>query len=56
MTRIDTHWRYHDLPVVRIENDKLCVDLLPEVGAKIYNLVHKESDRNLLCLDFLPAR
>jgi hypothetical protein len=48
MVTIDTHWQYHGLQVVRIENDLLCVDVLPELGAKIYNFVHKPSGRNLL--------
>jgi hypothetical protein len=34
--------------VVRIENEYIAVDVFPEVGAKIYNFVHKASDRNLL--------
>ncbi len=48
MTHIDTHWQYNGLRVVRLENEHLCVDILPELGAKIYNLVHKPSGRNLL--------
>jgi hypothetical protein len=31
-----------------MENDWLCLDVLPELGAKIYNFVHKPSGRNLL--------
>ncbi|MHB0855999.1 MAG: aldose epimerase family protein [Anaerolineae bacterium] len=48
MAHIDTHWRYHDLQVVRLESRTLCIDVLPEIGAKIYNLVHKPTDRNHL--------
>ena len=47
-TRIDIHWQYRGLQVVRLENDLICVDVLPELGAKIWNLVHKPSGRNLL--------
>ncbi|HKV58661.1 MAG TPA: hypothetical protein VJO32_10275 [Ktedonobacteraceae bacterium] len=45
---IETQWRYHDLRVVRLENELLRLDILPELGAKIYNLIHKPADRNLL--------
>jgi len=48
MTSIDTHWQYHGLQLIRIENDWLSLDVLPELGAKIYNLIHKPSGRNLL--------
>ena len=47
-TRLDTQWQYRGLQVVRLENDLLCVDVLPELGAKIWNLVHKPSGTNLL--------
>jgi len=47
-TRIDSDWQYRGLQVVRLENDLLCVDVLPELGAKIWNFVHKPSGRNLL--------
>jgi hypothetical protein len=36
------------LEVVRLENELICLDVLPEVGAKIYNFIHKPSGRNLL--------
>lgn len=45
---VDTHWSYCGLQVVRIENDYLQIDILPELGAKIWNLVHRPSGRNLL--------
>jgi hypothetical protein len=48
MLRLDTDWQYHGLQVLRLENDVLCIDILPELGAKIYNFVHKPSGRNLL--------
>ncbi|HEX9014305.1 MAG TPA: DUF5107 domain-containing protein, partial [Anaerolineaceae bacterium] len=44
----DPHWRYCDLRLLRLENDWLALDILPELGAKIYSLVHKPSGRNLL--------
>ena len=45
---VDTDWQYRGLQVVRIENEHIRVDVFPEVGAKIYNFVHKDSNRNLL--------
>jgi hypothetical protein len=48
MLDIDTNWQYCGLRVVRIENDWLSIDVLPELGAKIYHFVHKKSGRDLL--------
>ncbi|MHB1293983.1 MAG: aldose epimerase family protein [Anaerolineae bacterium] len=48
MAHIDTNWRFHNLQVVRLESRTLCIDVLPEIGAKIYNLIHKPTDRNHL--------
>jgi hypothetical protein len=48
MIRVDTQWHYHGLQVVRLENKLICVDVLPELGAKIYNFIHRPSNRNLL--------
>ena len=48
MLKLDTDWQYHGLQVVHLENDLLCIDILPEAGAKIYNFVHKPSGHNLL--------
>jgi hypothetical protein len=45
---VDTDWQYRGLQVVRIENEHIRVDVIPEVGAKIYSFVHKASGRNLL--------
>jgi len=45
---VDTNWQYRGLQVVRIENEEIRVDVFPEVGAKIYNFIHKASNRNLL--------
>jgi hypothetical protein len=47
-TRLDLDWKYRDLQVVRLENDQVCVDVLPELGGKIWNLVHRPSGKNLL--------
>jgi hypothetical protein len=47
-TRVDTDWKYCGLQVVRLENEVICLDVLPELGAKVWNLIHKPADRNLL--------
>jgi hypothetical protein len=46
--QIDPHWRYHDLRAIVLENARLRLTLLPEVGAKIYDFICKRSDRNFL--------
>lgn len=46
--RIDPHWRYHDLRAVVLENGRLRVTVLPELGAKIYDFVLMPADRNFL--------
>src|SRR5512136_2394391 len=48
LTLVDVHWQYLGLQVVRLENELISIDVLPELGAKIYNFVHLSSDRNLL--------
>jgi hypothetical protein len=48
LTLVDVHWQYLGLQVVRLENELISIDVLPELGAKIYNFVHLPSDRNLL--------
>lgn len=47
-TRLDLNWKYRDLQVVRLENEWICIDVLPELGAKVWNLIHKPTGRNLL--------
>jgi len=58
MASIDTNWQYCGLRVVRMENERICVDILPEAGAKIFNFIHKQSSRNLLWHNphILPSR
>jgi hypothetical protein len=48
MAEVDINWQYCGLQVVRLQNELVCLDVLPEVGAKLYNFVHKPSGRNLL--------
>jgi hypothetical protein len=45
---IDLNWRYRDLQVIRLENEFITIDVLPELGAKIFNFIHRMSNRNLL--------
>jgi hypothetical protein len=45
---INRNWRYRDLQVIRLENEFITIDVLPELGAKIYNFVNRTSNRNLL--------
>lgn len=46
--RLDDRWHYHDLRAVILENRELRVVVLPEAGGKIFSLVHKRSDTELL--------
>lgn len=46
--RFDPHWRYHGLECLRIENEHLAVDVLPELGAKIHRLIDKARDQQIL--------
>lgn len=43
-----TDWRLNNCQVVRLESDRLVVDVLPELGGKIYRLIHKGEDRDYL--------
>lgn len=46
--RVDDRWSYAGLPLLRIENSRLCVDVLPAMGGKILHLIDKAADRNVL--------
>jgi hypothetical protein len=48
MASVEIDWKYHGLQVVRLENEFISIDVFPELGAKIYNFVHRSSNRNLL--------
>jgi galactose mutarotase-like enzyme len=48
VARLDAHWQYNGLRAVVLDNRHLQVTLFPETGARIYNLIHKPSDTNLL--------
>ncbi|MEK7405615.1 MAG: DUF5107 domain-containing protein [Acidobacteriota bacterium] len=48
----------HGLEWLRLENDRISVEILPELGAKIFSFVHKLSGTNLLWRNprLAPAR
>jgi hypothetical protein len=46
--RIDDRWTYHGLRVVRLENARLAIDVLPDLGGKILRIVDKLGDRDVL--------
>jgi galactose mutarotase-like enzyme len=46
--RIDPHWHYHGLRAIVLENARLRLSVLPEVGAKISEFISKAADRDLL--------
>ena len=46
--RFDPHWCYYGLECLRLENEHVAVEVLPELGAKIYRLIDKARDHDLL--------
>jgi len=46
--RIDDAWAHHGLRTVRLENARLAVDVLPELGGKILRLIDKQADCDVL--------
>jgi galactose mutarotase-like enzyme len=46
--RIDDRWAYSGLTCIRLENEQLAVDVLPELGGKIHRLVDKARDEDVL--------
>lgn len=48
VARVNTDWSYRGLQVVQLENEHLCLDVLPQLGAKVWNIIHKPSNRNML--------
>jgi hypothetical protein len=45
---IDGRWTYEGLRCVRLENEHLAVEVLPELGGKIYRLIDKARDLDVL--------
>lgn len=48
VARLDTHWQYNGLRALVLDNQHLQVALFPGAGARVYNLIHKATDTNLL--------
>ncbi len=46
--RIDDRWSYLGFRVVTLENERIRLDVIPELGAKVFRFVHKASDTDLL--------
>ena len=45
---IDDHWTYHGLRVIRLQNQHLALDVLPQRGANIFRLLDKHRDVDVL--------
>jgi hypothetical protein len=46
--QVDTNWSIHGLRAIILENSLLRAVILPEVGARIYQIIYKPHDSNLL--------
>jgi galactose mutarotase-like enzyme len=46
--RIDDRWEYNGLRCVTLENEHLRIEVLPELGGKIFRLIDKARDRDVL--------
>ncbi len=46
--RLDPHWTYHGLPLIRIENARCEVDVLAQTGGRILRFIDKAAHRNVL--------
>lgn len=46
--RFEKDWKLNECSVLRIESDVLRIDVLPELGGKIYHWLHKPTDRDFL--------
>ncbi|MDE2038835.1 MAG: DUF5107 domain-containing protein [Elusimicrobia bacterium] len=46
--RVDTSWKRYDLQVILLQNDRLRLEIFPELGAKIHRLIHLPTRTNLL--------
>ena len=46
--RIDDAWTYAGLRCIRLENEHLAVDVLPELGGNIFRFIDKARDQDLL--------
>jgi hypothetical protein len=48
MTEICADWTYQGLPLIRLENEELLVEVLPTLGGKIWSLEHRGLRRQFL--------
>src|SRR3977135_1783483 len=46
--RIDDGWAYRGLSCIRLENEHLAIDVLPELGGNIFRFIDKARDHDLL--------
>src|SRR5262245_10763883 len=46
--RFSKDWQYNACRVLRLESDRLCIDVLPECGGRIYRFIDKSLDRDWL--------
>jgi hypothetical protein len=46
--RFDPHWQYRGLRCLHLENERIALDVLPELGAKIHRFVDKARDHDVL--------
>lgn len=47
-TQISSDWTFQGVPVVRLENHLLRIDVLPTLGGKIWSIEHRPSGREFL--------
>lgn len=46
--KVDTRWSFEGFPVLRLENEALTVDVLPDLGGKILQITHRTLGRSFL--------
>lgn len=46
--RIDDRWAYNGLQTIRLENSRVAVDVMPELGGKVLRIIDKPGDRDVL--------
>ena len=46
--KVDTRWSFEGFPVLRLENEALTVDVLPDLGGKILQITHRTLSRSFL--------
>ena len=44
--KVDTRWSFEGFPVLRLENEALTVDVLPDLGGKILQITHRTLSRS----------